>query len=71
MILLAFALAQAGAMSQKSYSYLMLNLVGSAILAILAYLGQQWGFLLLEAVWALVSAWSLVVQVRSSGAAQS
>ena len=44
--------------------YLVLNFVGSAILAVLAFIDQQWGFLLLEGVWALVSLWSLAQLVR-------
>ena len=35
----------------------MLNFVGSAVLAVLALLDEDWGFVLLEVVWALVSAW--------------
>ena len=37
-----------------------MDLGGSAILAVLAWEGRQWGFLLLEAVWAVVSLWGLV-----------
>jgi hypothetical protein len=64
MVLAGFALAQLGLLGQRSYPYLVLNLVGSAILAVLAYAEQQWGFLLLEAVWALVSLWSIAVRAR-------
>jgi hypothetical protein len=60
LILTAFAAAQFGAMHQHSRSYLVLNLVGSVILAVLAWLDRQWGFLLLEGVWAVVSLWALV-----------
>jgi hypothetical protein len=42
----------------------VLNLVGSAILAVLAWYEEQFGFLLLEGVWALVSAWSLAKVLR-------
>lgn len=65
LILAAFALAQRGLLDQKSLSYLLLNVVGSAVLAVDAFIGAQWGFLLLEAVWALVSAVSLVEIARA------
>ncbi len=61
-ILVAFALAQAGRLDPASRRYLLLNLAGSAVLAAEAYLGAQWGFLLLEAAWAAVSARGLLVQ---------
>ena len=60
LILIGFIAAQRGVMSPQSGVYLTLNLLGSAILAVLAALDSDWGFLLLEGVWALVSAWALV-----------
>jgi hypothetical protein len=62
LILVAFVLAQMGRMPTTAVSYLWLNLVGSAILAVLAAVSSNWGFLLLEGAWALVSAWSLVTR---------
>jgi hypothetical protein len=59
-ILMAFLLAQRGTLDQKSQSYLGLNVVGSGVLAVEAYLGHDVGFLLLEGAWFLVSAWGIL-----------
>jgi len=67
LILTAYAGAQFGRLDQRSISYLVLNLIGSAILAVLAALDGQLGFLLLEGVWAIVSAWSLAQELRGGG----
>jgi hypothetical protein len=64
LILVPFAAVQLGRSSPTSVSYLALNLVGSALLGVLALADSQWGFLLLETVWALVSAWGLVRRAR-------
>ncbi len=62
-ILAAFIGVQLRMTDPRSYFSLILNLSGSALLAVLAFEGQQWGFLLLEAVWAVVSAWGLISRV--------
>ena len=64
LILTAFAASQAGRLPIDSQLYLILNFVGSAILAVLAWIDQQWGFLLLEGVWAVVSLYSLTQLMR-------
>lgn len=60
LILFAFGAVQFERMETTSRTYLTLNLIGSVILAVLALAGAQWGFVLLESVWAMVSAWSLL-----------
>jgi len=65
MVLAAFVAAQLRLLDQRGYTYLLLNLVGSGILALLAYVSEQWGFLLLEGVWALVSLSSLGSRLRA------
>jgi hypothetical protein len=66
LILVAFGAVQFNRMSPDSRLYLTLNLIGSAILAVLALAASQWGFVLLESVWAVVSAWSLITTLRKS-----
>jgi hypothetical protein len=64
MILAAFALAQFRGLDRHGVPFLTLNLVGSAILAVLAATDRQWGFLLLQIAWALVALWDLVRSTR-------
>jgi hypothetical protein len=64
LILAGFAAAQFGLLRVDSVPYLVLNLGGSALLAYLAAVEEQLGFLLLEVVWAIVSAWSLARVLR-------
>jgi hypothetical protein len=59
LILAAFAAAQLGRLRVDSPVYLTLNLLGSAVLAYLAFDQRQWGFVLLETAWAAISGWSL------------
>ncbi len=60
LVLGAFAGSQVGRMDQHKVPYLVLNLVGTGILAWLAGVDRSWGFLLLEGVWALISGLALV-----------
>lgn len=64
LILTAFAAVQFERMRPDSRLYLALNLAGSLVLAVLAWVESQWGFLLLEGVWAIVSAWGLAAALR-------
>jgi hypothetical protein len=60
LVLLGYVLSQTGRVDGSSRSYLIINLVGSGFLAVAAALGQQWGFLLLNGTWAVISAVNLV-----------
>jgi hypothetical protein len=64
LVLAGFGFAQLGVLDQKSRRYLVLNMLGSGVLAVDAVIERQWGFLLLEGVWAIVSAISLIAVMR-------
>ena len=60
LILSAFVLAQFGRLAPAALSYLLLNFAGSGTLAVVAAIDGDTGFLLLEGVWAAVSAFAIV-----------
>jgi hypothetical protein len=66
LILAAFVLAMTGRLAQASLGYLVLNTVGSAVLAGTAIISREWGFILLEGVWALVSLHGLIRRLRAT-----
>jgi hypothetical protein len=64
LILIAYVASQLNVLRPTAVSYLVLNMIGSAVLAADAWWGRQWGFLLLEGVWALVSLGGLIAALR-------
>jgi uncharacterized membrane protein len=65
-VLVPFVLAQFGRLDSRSVAYASLNLVGSTVLSVQAAQGRQWGFLLLEGVWAGVSLLALLRAVSGA-----
>ena len=64
-VLVPFVWVQLGSLRPTSLAYLVPNVLGSSLLAVLALIDHDWGFLLLEAIWALVAAWSLRPRARA------
>ena len=60
LVLGAFIAAQRGWLTTQSRLYLSMNLVGASVLTVLAAHERQYRFLLLEFVWAVVTAHSLL-----------
>ncbi len=63
-ILLAYAANQFGWTDASNLSYQLANLLGSAILTVVAVIEVQFGFILLEGAWALISLWGIVRILR-------
>ena len=62
LILSAFVLETRGILQSKELPYLTLMALGSGLLAVRAYLIDEWAFLILEVVWfaaAFLGVWTL------------
>lgn len=58
----AFALLHFEIAPSSALRYLVPNLLGSIILVVTAYHGHQWGFLLLEGAWVVVTTHAILVR---------
>ena len=70
LILLPFAGSQFGKLATESLAYQLMNLIGSVALTAVAVIESQYGFILLEGTWAVVSVAGLA-RVLSSAHAKS
>jgi hypothetical protein len=64
-ILLAYILNALGKTSNTSLIFILLNLIGAAMACLASILLNYWPFIILEAVWALVSLYSLFTYKRN------
>ena len=71
LVLTAFVLSQFGLMRIDSAASLWLNTLGAGTLAVLAYAEAQWGFLLLEGVWAAVAVYGLLARLGRGASAHT
>ena len=71
LVLLPFAAMQLGRLRSTSMTYQVMNLIGAAVLTIVAIFEQQFGFILLEGTWSLASAVGLIRLLRTGGTASA
>ena len=67
LVLVGFVLAQLDVLDQRSYAYLLPNLLGSSAMTVTGVLSGDWGFVFLEGAWAIVSLVGLVQRLRDGG----
>ena len=66
LILIAFFLETQSIIHSKAPLYLLLMAIGSGLLAIRAYLIQEWAFLILEIAWFLTAMTGLFIRKKPS-----
>jgi hypothetical protein len=59
-ILGAYAGLQLGYLDNQRPLFILINLIGAIVLAVIAFRASQWGFVILEGTWGLISLWPLV-----------
>ena len=69
LILGAYGANQAGALTTRNIAYSALNFVGASVLAWVAVISTQYGFIVLEGAWAIVSLVALIRRLRPPAAA--
>jgi hypothetical protein len=59
LILAAFVAQQSRRLDAETKTYQILNLIGGFCLCVTAVAGRQYGFILLEGSWTVISAWGV------------
>lgn len=65
LVLTAFAAQQFKRLEAETKTYQMLNLTGGILLTVTAVVTRQYGFILMEGSWTVISAWGVWRVVRS------
>lgn len=63
--LVAYALMQLRRLQADTYTYQLCNVVGSFLMTNVAIINREYGFILMEGVWFLTSAYGLLRLLRS------
>jgi hypothetical protein len=66
LILLPFTASQLGRLTIQSLAYQGMNLAGSSALTAVAVIERQYGFILLEGVWAVMSLVGMTAVLRDA-----
>ncbi|MFM7314369.1 MAG: hypothetical protein ACKO0M_14605 [Cyanobium sp.] len=69
--LVVYALLQLGRLASASYPYQLANVSGSLLMTIVATINREYGFILMEGVWFLTSAYGLLRLIRQRGSRRS